>query len=317
MRKPTVSVIMSVYNDEKYLNEAIESILRQTLHDFEFIIVDDGSTDSSTKIIENYSDSRIHIVRNNSNVGLTKSLNKAIKFATGNYIARQDSDDISMHNRLEKQVVDLEKNKSFLSVTGIINIFDDTKMTFPYIPPQDKELFNKMIVNKNIITHSTIMFRNSAGVFYREKFYFAQDYDLYLRMISEGKKISILPECLVKYRKSRKNISVKQRVYQYLFKQKAKELFDERMTSRKDSYDLFNPEEIFSTNISESINAELLKEKMDADFISGNFKELQAIYKKYYNLKKIDKYIILYFASCLPYVFVSFINKLMLKIKYR
>ena len=308
---------MCVYNDEKYLNEAIESILLQTLYDFEFIIIDDGSIDSSIKIIESYLDSRIRIVKNNSNIGLTKSLNKAIKYATGKYIARQDSDDISMPNRLEKQVNNLERTKSVLSATGIINIFDDSKITFPYIPPQNKELFNKMIIDKNLLTHSTIMFRNSAGIFYREKFFFAQDYDLYLRMISEGKKISILPECLVKYRKSSKNISVKQRAYQYLFKQKAKELFNQRMTFGKDNYDLFNPEEIFSTNISESINTELLKEKMDADFISGNFKELQTIYKKYYNLKKVDKYVILYIFSWLPYDFVSFLNKLMLKIKHR
>ena len=264
----------------------------KTLDDFEFIIVDDGSTDSSTKIIESYLDSRIRIVKNNSNIGLTKSLNKAINHATGKYIARHDSDDISLRDRFEKQVVDLEKNKSVLSATGIIYIFDDSRITFPYIPPQEIEIFNKIIVQKNILAHSTIMFRNSAGIFYREKFIFSQDYDLYLRMISEEKKITILPECLVKYRKSNKNISVKQRVYQYLFKQKAKDFFNERMTYGKDNYDLFNPEDIFSTNISESINAELLKEKMDVDFTSGNFKELQRIYKKYYNLKKIDKYIV-------------------------
>ena len=165
MKKPTVSVIMSVYNNEKFLNEAIESILLQTLCDFEFIIVDDGSTDYSTKIIESYLDPRIRIIKNNLNIGLTKSLNKAINFATGKYIARQDSDDISLENRLEKQVVDLEKNKSILSATGIIYIFDDSRITFPYIPPQEIEIFNKIIVQKNILAHSTIMFRNSAGIF--------------------------------------------------------------------------------------------------------------------------------------------------------
>lgn len=95
---------MSVRNGEGYLREAIDSILNQTFSDFEFLIIDDGSTDSSVDIICSYADSRIRLVRNGKNIGLTCSLNKGVKLARGEYIARMDDDDIALAYRLEKQV---------------------------------------------------------------------------------------------------------------------------------------------------------------------------------------------------------------------
>jgi len=108
-----VSIVMSVYNAQKYLDEAIESILNQTYSNFEFIIINDGSTDKSLEIIENYAkkDSRI-IVINRENKGLIYSLNEGIRKANGKYIARMDADDISLPQRLEKQVEFMEKNKN-------------------------------------------------------------------------------------------------------------------------------------------------------------------------------------------------------------
>ena len=92
---PVISVLMSVYNDETYVSESIESILNQSYNDFEFIILDDGSTDSSPSIINKYADNDDRIVYiNQANLGLTKSLNRGLKFAQGKLIARQDSDDI-------------------------------------------------------------------------------------------------------------------------------------------------------------------------------------------------------------------------------
>ena len=107
MNNPAISVIMTAYNTEKYIKEAIESILNQTFKDFEFIIVDDGSTDNTRLIIEEYAkkDRRIKILYNKKNLGIVKSLNKAIAIAKGKYIARMDSDDVSKLNRLEKQFV--------------------------------------------------------------------------------------------------------------------------------------------------------------------------------------------------------------------
>ena len=107
-----ISVIMSVFNHQDYVADAIESILDQTHKNFEFLIINDGSTDDSLKIIQKYEqlDSRI-IVINQVNLGLTKALNSAIKKCSGAYIARQDADDLSALNRLEKQLDAIQKYK--------------------------------------------------------------------------------------------------------------------------------------------------------------------------------------------------------------
>src|SRR5258707_849690 len=107
---PRVSVVMSVYNGEKYLGEAVDSILAQTFTDFEFIIIDDGSEDRSPELIEAYVDSRISFLRNEKNVGLTRSLNKGLQVASGEYIARMDCDDVSLPDRFAKQVAFMDAN---------------------------------------------------------------------------------------------------------------------------------------------------------------------------------------------------------------
>ena len=124
---PLVSVIMSVYNGEKYLSKAIESILNQSYRNFEFIIVDDASTDSSLEIINEYLkiDNRIIILSNNVNIGLGSSLNKAIQFSSGEFIARMDSDDISIPDRLEKQINYLLEHKNIHILGGDQIIIDE------------------------------------------------------------------------------------------------------------------------------------------------------------------------------------------------
>ena len=107
---PTVTVLLSVYNGERYLRESIESILNQTFTDFEFLIINDGSTDDSRRIISSYDDPRIQLIDNEQNIGLSQSLNKGLKLARGTYIARQDADDISEPERLAKQVSYMDRN---------------------------------------------------------------------------------------------------------------------------------------------------------------------------------------------------------------
>jgi glycosyltransferase involved in cell wall biosynthesis len=121
---PRISVVMSVYNGEKYLRQAIESILQQTYTDFEFIIIDDGSTDSSREIIQSYDDKRIRLVINEQNIGLTKSLNKGIRLAKGEFIARMDADDISLPQRFEKQVAYLDSHPEVGVLGTYANIID-------------------------------------------------------------------------------------------------------------------------------------------------------------------------------------------------
>ena len=108
---PTISVLMPLYNGEKHLAEAIESVLKQTYTDFELLIIDDCSTDVSVKIINSYDDRRIRLVQNKKNLGQSASMNKGLRFAKGIYIARMDQDDISHVYRLEKQIYFIKKKK--------------------------------------------------------------------------------------------------------------------------------------------------------------------------------------------------------------
>ena len=127
---PKVSVVMSVCNSEPFIRDAINSILGQTFQDFEFIIINDGSTDGSLQIIQSYGDSRIRIT-SQENLGLTKSLNKGIGIARGEYIARQDADDISEPSRLEKQVAVLEQNSRAVLVSSNIRYFSEAWTSSP------------------------------------------------------------------------------------------------------------------------------------------------------------------------------------------
>lgn len=181
---PKISVIMSVYNDEKYLRKAIESILNQTFADFEFIIVNDGSTDRSLKIIQNYKDIRIRIINNMRNIGLTKSLNKALRIAEGGYIARQDADDISLPNRLEAQLRYFQEHPEIALLGTGAYIIDETGTIsgreIPLANPSKND-FTK----DNQIVHGSAMFRKAIidvlGP-YNELYKYSQDYELWLRI---------------------------------------------------------------------------------------------------------------------------------------
>jgi len=122
---PQVSVVMAVFNGERYLRQAIDSILWQTMGDFEFIIIDDGSTDQSRAIVASYTDARIRVVENERNLGLATSLNKGIDLACGRFIARMDCDDVSYPERLARQLAALQKDPALDLVAVRTLIIDD------------------------------------------------------------------------------------------------------------------------------------------------------------------------------------------------
>lgn len=196
-RETLISVIMSVHNAEAYLKEAVESILSQTFKDFEFIVVDDASSDNSLKILESYPE--IKIIKNTENLGLTKSLNIALRQAKGEYIARMDADDISLPNRLEVQKNFLDKNPHISVVGSAVEIIDGKKKTV-HTEPKSIEYFMKF---KNIMSHPTVMFRKkdimSVGA-YDENFKYAQDYDLWSKLLGKGYKIANIDSPLLRYR---------------------------------------------------------------------------------------------------------------------
>jgi glycosyltransferase involved in cell wall biosynthesis len=207
--KPKISVVMSVYNCEKYIKEAIYSILNQNFGDFEFIIINDGSTDKTREIIEEYKDERIKVI-NNKNKGLTKSLNEGIELAKGEYIARMDADDISLRERFEKQVEFLDFNTDIYMCGTWAEFIDENGVFLKDFkrPITDKEIKKELLFHNPFI-HSSVMIRKSVfdkvGL-YNESFRYAQDYELWTRVVAKLKTAN-LPEALLKYRVLKESIT--------------------------------------------------------------------------------------------------------------
>lgn len=194
-----ISVVMSVHNGELYLQESIESILGQTFRDFEFIIINDASTDRSRQVIESYNDSRIRLINNEENLGLTRNLNKGIDLATGKYVARMDADDIAMPQRFAHQFAFLESHPDYGLCSTWARTFGayDIPLNFP---TRDEKL-KCCLLFQNPIVHPTVMFRTNVvrDVRYDESLRVAQDFDLWHR-IAQHTRIACLPEYLLMYR---------------------------------------------------------------------------------------------------------------------
>ena len=146
MIAPRISVIMPVYNSEKYVSFAIKSILNQTYRNFEFIIVNDGSTDNSEKIILLYKDQRI-IYRKKEHTGISDTLNFGLKIARGEWIARMDSDDISLSDRLEKQMKYIQNNREISVISTAYAIFKSyKKIQYIIINPEDDKYIKNIVI---------------------------------------------------------------------------------------------------------------------------------------------------------------------------
>lgn len=192
---------MCVYNGEKHLREAIESILNQTLDDFEFVIVNDCSKDSSAEIIKSYTDPRIKLLTNETNLGLAASLNVGLKTALGDYIVRMDADDVSLPHRLQTQVNFMDAHPgiglvgSWVRFFGDLNYFWKPKPNSAYL--QCKLLFNTPLPHPSwIIRHSVIKLHN---LYYSQTMRRAQDYE-YLVRFSKYAGLSCIQQVLLDYR---------------------------------------------------------------------------------------------------------------------
>jgi glycosyltransferase involved in cell wall biosynthesis len=214
--EPVISVVMAVHNSEKYVREAVDSILNQTFKNFEFIIINDGSTDKTREILESYNDPRIALTHQ-KHIGLTKSLNKGIALAKGNYIARQDADDISLPDRLEKQIEFLELHKDIALLGTAAQIIDNKGYYLKTVEyPIDHSSLEIAMNHSNHFWHGSVMFRRQNFLElgrYREIFFTAQDYDLWLRFVEKFKVANLL-EPLYKYRLNYLSLSFKKIVYQ-------------------------------------------------------------------------------------------------------
>ena len=214
----TISVIMSVYNDENNVANAIQSILDQTFDDFEFLIMDDCSTDNTyEEMIKFVNDSRVKLYVNEKNIGLTKSLNKLIEESNGKYIFRQDSDDISFKNRFDEQIKILETKDIKTCTTRAIDL-NNNKI----IPSLSAWIPKKITMKfKNPYIHGTLaiekLLLNSIGN-YSEDFYYSQDFRLYLDLAQKNEKIYEIKRPLYKLNTSNNISTINKEEQKYYFK---------------------------------------------------------------------------------------------------
>jgi len=208
---PIVSVLLPVFNGSEYLRESIESILDQTYTDFELILIDDGSTDDSPEIMRQFDDPRIRQYQQ-ENVGLAKTLNRGIELSRGEFIARQDQDDVSLPERLLKQVDFLESNQNCALVGSWAEILDGSNRTERYHkhPTNSSTLKFELLFN-NPFVHSSIMIRKGVlerlgGYCTDPKYQPPEDYDLWAR-IARHYEIANIPEVLLLYREVPQSMS--------------------------------------------------------------------------------------------------------------
>lgn len=203
---PKVSVVMTVYNTERYLIETIESILSQTLSDFEFIIIDDWSTDSSREIIQKYTkeDKRINAIKNERNLWVVINRKKMNELSNTDYVAVIDSDDVALPQRLQKQYDFLKRNPDVAVVWSHIIIIDkdsDERARRKY-PITEKDM-QYTIFKKSPLAQPSVMMRKSIIVnvwWYDKNYERAQDYELWTRLVDKWYKIANIDDFLVKYR---------------------------------------------------------------------------------------------------------------------
>lgn len=203
---PIVSIVTCAYNASAFIQECIESILQQTFEDFEWIILDDASTDDTYEIIEKYKDKRIRLYKNEKNLDIPKSLNRAIPYAKGMYIARIDADDIALPNRLEKQIEYFRNNSTVDILASTIQRIDENKNYLSDWKEDIKNISHEQIITTlaktNCIGNSSIMIKADVlkKHMYNETLEYSEDYELWLRLANQGYRFFKIPEPLVLYR---------------------------------------------------------------------------------------------------------------------
>lgn len=202
LQNPKVTVLMPVYNGEKYVSQAIESVLTQTFTDFEFLIINDGSNDKSEEIITSYQDARIRLVTNETNLKLIATLNKGLNLAKGEYIARMDCDDICYPERLAMQVEFMDKHRE----VGVCGTWVETmglKSGEVWRYPSEPEDIAARLFFLNAMAHPTVMIRRSFfqqhHLYYRSEYIHVEDFALWqqCRLLFS---LANIPQPLLKYR---------------------------------------------------------------------------------------------------------------------
>lgn len=297
MKNPKISVLMPVLNDEKNLRDSIQSILTQTFNDFEFIIIDNGSTDRSKEIITSFQDSRIQLICNQKKMGLSASLNTGIKGSRGEYIARMDADDISLPTRLAKQIsfmnshLDIGICGTWIKLLGELNGHIWKYHSKPQI------LRSELFFN-NVFAHPTILMRRKwmleNQLFYDPASVKTEDYDLWVRC-SQHFPMTNIKEVLLQYRVNSKQLK-------------------EHLTDEQQKYpNLVRIKQLNALGIQPTKDEVCLHQKICTNKIYGNNDLFYIVAKQWLDkIKKINKKALRY-----PEPFFSIlIEKHLIKIKF-
>jgi len=212
MEVPLITVLMPVYNAEKYIAESIDSILNQTYTDFELLIINDGSTDNSVNIINSYHDKRIRLIHNEENIKLIETLNKGIGLAKGKYICRVDADDINCLTRLETQLNFLEQNPAFVACASWIETFYENSTKGGVVKYEEAhDDIRVKTLYQNHFCHPASFFRKDFIVennfYFDKRFIHSEDYYFFVKL-SELGQLHNIQEALVRVRKHESNVSV-------------------------------------------------------------------------------------------------------------
>lgn len=234
-KAPLVSVVMPAYNVEKYVEEAVRSILDQTFLDFEFIIVDDGSTDRTPEILRSFSDPRIRLLFNEKNEGNYPARNRGCRLARGKYIAVMDADDVAMPERLEKQVNYLESNPNLVALGSEYSL--SSRECKNNVPLKYEDICFSLLKDFSLL-HPSLMvkssiFYNLGG--YNEEYIYASDYDLFCRLALSG-EVENLSDILMIYRKHEKQISSSKKGDQGKFAYKIRQKYQVAFVNKYKSF---------------------------------------------------------------------------------
>lgn len=204
---PRITILMPVYNGEEYLKETMDSVLAQTFSDFEFLIINDGSTDSSKEIILSYQDERIHLIENDCNLGLVATLNKGLDMIETEFIARMDADDLWDEHKLEKQIEVLDNHPEVGLCGTSIEKFGCLNGIMIF--PKNNDTLKVGFLFYCMMSHPSVVFRRSmlkkSGLKYKRDAFPAEDYKLWVDCL-DATQIFNIPEPLVKYRQHESQI---------------------------------------------------------------------------------------------------------------
>jgi glycosyltransferase involved in cell wall biosynthesis len=243
LNQPKVSVLITFYNCEKFIGTALDSILNQTFRDLEVVLIDDGSTDGSLKVVNGYRDKRIRLIKSEKNLGIGGARNRALGFCRGEYIAIMDADDIAMQDRLEKQVAFLEQHDDVGLVSSFVVLMteDSEHVGVRELPTSHQEILERLTKGIMCVVHAASFARRKCmeEISYRDKFPCSVDYDFLLRF-AEKFKIGVIPEPLLDYRLNTGSVTVVKRRAQEYCRAAIKRFAQEREATGSDSYDEFS-----------------------------------------------------------------------------